>query len=309
MTKVLVCGGAGFVGSHLVERLLADEHAVDVIDDLSTGSLANLSDSRNLGGALKFHHLDVSAIEFGELVGLRQPEVIFHLALLPPQSSDTQDVLRSVPMLLSVLEAARMHRVGKVVVCIPAGLLYGEVAARYLPVKEGRKADAIGVPHVMAQTLVDLLGVYRETHGIEFTVLATTNIYGLRQRGQDGVVAAFASAIIRDEDPEIYGNGKETRDFLYIDDAVDALVRSISKGGGLVINIGTGIQTTIEELWKQIGAGTTLKAKKVARRPHDISRIAVSPTRAKIQLGWSHWTSLADGLSVYKEIFARKKNS
>jgi UDP-glucose 4-epimerase len=176
VTKVLVCGGAGFVGSHLVERLLADEHAVDVIDDLSTGSLANLSDSRNLGGALKFHHLDVSAIEFGELVGLRQPEVIFHLALLPPQSSDTQDVLRSVPMLLSVLEAARMHGVGKVVVCIPAGLLYGEVAARYLPVKEGRKADAIGVPHVMAQTLVDLLGVYRETHGIEFTVLATTNI-------------------------------------------------------------------------------------------------------------------------------------
>ena len=202
-----------------------------------------------------------------------------------------------------------MHGVGKVVVCIPAGLLYGEVAARYLPVKEGRKADAIGVPHVMAQTLVDLLGVYRETHGIEFTVLATTNIYGLRQRGQDGVVAAFASAIIRNEDPEIYGNGKETRDFVYIDDAVDALVRSINKGGGLVINIGTGIQTTIEELWKQIGAGTTLKAKKVSRRPHDISRIAVSPTRAKIQLGWSHWTSLTDGLSVYKEIFARKKNS
>ena len=137
MTKALVCGGAWFVGSHLVERLLADGHTVDVIDDLSTGSLANLSDSRNLCGALKFHHLDVSAIEFGELVGLRQPEVIFHLALLPPQSSDTQDVLRSAPMLLSVLEAARMHGVGKVVVCIPAGLLYGEVAARYLPVKEG----------------------------------------------------------------------------------------------------------------------------------------------------------------------------
>jgi UDP-glucose 4-epimerase len=308
VTKALVCGGAGFVGSHLVERLLADGHTVDVVDDLSTGSLANLSDARSMGGALKFHHLNIASLEFGELVGLRQPEVIFHLALLPPSSIETHDVLRSVPMLLSVLEAARTHGVGKVVACIPAGLLYGEVAARYLPVKEGRKADAIGVPHVMAQTLIDLLGVYRETHGVEFTALATTNVYGLRQRGEDGVVAAFASAIIRDQDAEIFGNGKETRDFIYIDDTVDALTRSIVKGGGLIVNVGTGVQTTIEELWKQIATGTTLKALKTARRPHDISRIAVSPTRAKIQLGWSPWTQLSDGLRAYRELFLRKTN-
>lgn len=81
---VMVCGGAGFIGSHLVERLLAEGHAVDVVDDLSTGSLANLSDARSSGGDLRFHHLDVTALEFAELVGLRKPRVIYHLAVLPP---------------------------------------------------------------------------------------------------------------------------------------------------------------------------------------------------------------------------------
>ena len=186
-SKVFVCGGAGFIGSHLVERLLADGHTVDVVDDLSTGSLANLSVARTLGGALKFHHLDISTVEFAELVGLRQPDVIFHMALLPPSATESASVLRAAPMLLSVLEAARRHRVTKVVACLPAVLVYGEVPAKYLPVKEGRKADAIGVPHVMAQTIIDLLGVYREMHDIEFTVLAMTNVYGLRQRPEDGV--------------------------------------------------------------------------------------------------------------------------
>ena len=203
-SKVFVCGGAGFIGSHLVERLLADGHTVDVVDDLSTGSLANLSGARTLGGALKFHHLDISTVEFAELIGLRQPDVIFHMALLPPSATESASVLRAAPMLLSVLEAARRHRVTKVVACLPAVLVYGEVPAKYLPVKEGRKADAIGVPHVMAQTIIDLLGVYREMHDIEFTVLAMTNVYGLRQRPEDGVVAAFASGVIRNQDPDIY---------------------------------------------------------------------------------------------------------
>lgn len=301
MSRVMVCGGAGFVGSHLVERLLADGHDVDVVDDLSTGSLANLATARSMGAALRFHHLDVTSLEFGELVGLRNPDVIYNLAILQPSASDSLSITRSLPTLLGVLEAARRHRVGRVVVSIPAGLLYGEIEAKHQPVKEGRRTEAIGVPHVMAHTMLDVLGVYRERHGIEFCALAMTNVYGLRQRPQDGVVAAFAAAVTRGVDAEIFGSGKQTRDFVYIDDAVDALARTIDRGGGLVINVGTGVATSIEEVWKQIAMGSSLKARKVAVREEDISRLAVSNVRAKIQLGWAPWTSVEEGIAAIRD--------
>ena len=143
MSRVMVCGGAGFVGSHLVERLLADSHEVDVVDDLSTGSLANLATARSMGGSLRFHHLDVTSLEFGELVGLRNPDVIHHLAILQPSASDSLSITRSLPALLGVLEAARRHRVGRVVVAIPAGLLYGEIEA-----KLDRKSTRLNSSHI-----------------------------------------------------------------------------------------------------------------------------------------------------------------
>ncbi|MEO8363817.1 MAG: NAD-dependent epimerase/dehydratase family protein [Ilumatobacteraceae bacterium] len=294
--KMMVCGGAGFVGSHLVERLLADGHFVDVVDDLSTGSLSNLSIARSMNAGVKFHHLDVMSPEFTNLVGLRQSEVIYHLALLPPSANTTNLALHSAALMLAVLEAARIHEVKKVVVAIPAGLLYGEVPMSNLPIKEGRASTAVGVPHVIAKALVDLLGVYRESHDLEFSALALTNVYGPRQRAEDGVVAAFASAIVNQRRPILYGNGKQTRDFIFIDDVSDALTRAHSKGGGLVINIGTGIQTSIVELWDLMASGTTLQLKKEPTRVGDLRRLSVSPVRARIQLGWTPWTTLSAGI-------------
>lgn len=294
---VLVCGGAGFIGSHLVDRLLEDGYKVEVVDDLSVGSLANLSSARARGGALRFHHLDISAPEFSELVALRRPSSIYHLALLPTGATRTNEILRSASLLLAVLEAARRYEVQKVIVAIPAGLLYGEVPARQLPVKEGRKSEPMGVAHVMANTLVDLLTVYRESYDVEFTTLAMTNVYGKRQRPSDGVIAAFAHAISNNTPPTICGNGRQTRDFLFIDDAVDALARAMAKGGGLVINVGTGVQTTVNDLWNLMGSATTLQEKFETARTGDLQRNAVNTTRARIQLGWSHWTSLTMGIA------------
>ncbi len=293
---VLVCGGAGFIGSHLVDRLLTDGHSVEVVDDLSVGSLANLSAARAAGGTLRFHHLDISAPEFSDLIALRRPTVIYHLALLPMGATQTNEMLRSATLLISVLEAARRYAVKKVVVALPAGLLYGEVPARQLPVKEGRKSDPMSVANVMANTLVDLLTVYRESYDIEFTALAMTNVYGARQRPTDGVLAAFANAVANQTSPVICGNGRQTRDFLFIDDAVDALARAINKGGGLVINIGTGVQTTIKDLWHLVGRDTTLQEMYESARTADLQRNAVNTTRARIQLGWSHWTTLEAGI-------------
>ena len=300
---VLVCGGAGFIGSHLVDRLLSDGHSVEVVDDLSIGSLANLASARAAGGTMRFHHLDISSPEFSELIALRRPSVIYHLALLPSGAARTTEMLRSATLLLTVLEVARRYGVKKVVLAPPAGLLYGEVPARQLPVKEGRKSEPMGVAHVMANTLVDLLTVYRESYDLEFTALAMTNVYGSRQRSGDGVVAAFVDAVVNQNEPVICGNGRQTRDFLFIDDAIDALAKAMNKGGGLVINVGTGKQTAIKDLWQIVGRDSALQERYESARTVDLQRNSVNTTRARIQLGWSHWTTLETGID---ELLGRK---
>jgi len=296
--SVMVCGAAGFLGSHLVERLLNDGLAVDAVDDLSTGSLANLADARAIGGTLKFHTLDVADAEFAELVARRRPETVYHLALLPPGDRTSARTLASVGVLLAVLEAACDAGTTKVVVCVPAGALYGDLEPRLLPAKEGTASEPRDLRHVVARSLVELLGVYRREYSLEFTVLATTSVYGPRQRPGDGVVAMFATAVATRQDAEINGTGKQTRDFLFVDDAVDALARARTKGGGLTINIGTGVQTSVEELWSIVAAGSGQRARRGDLRAGDLRRVAVSPVRARIQLGWAPWTSLPEGLRV-----------
>jgi UDP-glucose 4-epimerase len=294
----MVVGGAGFVGSHLVDRLLAEGHAVDVVDDLSTGSLGNLADARAVSGdgSLKIHHLDVADPACRELVALRRPDVVFHLGVLPAGDQDVEGLPRVVTGVVSLLEAARLHGVDKVVVTLPASELYGDVAARDLPVKEGREWSPVGVRGVLARTVVDLLDVYRSRHAVEFTALALANVYGSRQRPGDGVVAAFTAAAADGEAPILHGDGRQTRDFVFIDDTVDALVRSATRGSGLVVNIGTGVQTSIRDLWTLIARGRGPDPVTAARRPADLARFAVSPVRARIHLAWSPWTDLAQGV-------------
>jgi UDP-glucose 4-epimerase len=299
--RSLVVGGAGFVGSHLVDRLLAESHQVDVVDDLSTGSLANLAAARALGtGALKFHHLDVRAEELDDLVGRREPEVVVHLAVLPPGLPDRLAVESAILGTLNLLDAASRSGVEKVVVALPAALLYGDVPARELPVKEGRVGEAVSVRGVAARTVADLLAVYRAERGLEFTALALANVYGPRQRPEDGVVARFAAAAAKDEQVELHGDGRQTRDFVFVDDAVDAFVRATTRGSGLVVNIGTGTQTTIRDLHELVAGRDGPPPKPTPRRAGEIGRFAVSPVRARIHLNWAPWTTLDAGLATLR---------
>lgn len=289
-------GGAGFLGSHLVDRLLAEQHGVDVVDDLSTGTLANLAAARASGGELKFHHLDACAPEVGSLVAMREPEVIFHLGWMPPGHRDPATLASAVHSVLNVLEAARALGTAKVVTVLPAAALYGEVAPRDLPVKEGHDWAPIGAAGVITRTVAELLAAYRRQHDVEFSALAITCVYGPRQRADGGVVAAFAAAIEQGIAPSISGDGRQTRDLLYVDDAVDALVRAARRGGGLVINVGTGVLTSIRDLWARMaGPGGAAPS---FRPPADdeVVRMSVSPTRARIHLAWAPWTDLDTGL-------------
>lgn len=299
--NVMVVGGAGFLGSHLIDRLLAEGNSVDAVDDLSTGTLANLADARSLasatGGSLRFHHLGVASSEAMSLVGMRRPDVVYHLAAVPARTATVHELSAAFTGTMVLLEALRANRIPKIVVALPASVMYGRPGSRELPIKE-QPPTPRGVRGVIACATVDLLVSHREHDSIEFTALALASVYGPRQRPDAGVVAAFAHAAATSQPPFIVGDGRHTRDFLFVDDAIDALVRAGSKGSGLVINVGTGEQTAIRELWEMMSNHSSPPPLVQAATSDHLQRFSVSPVRARIHLSWSPWTSLANGLSA-----------
>jgi len=290
-----VIGGAGFIGSHLVERLLDDGVAVDVVDDLSSGSLGNLGAARAMAGSLKIHHLDGGAAEAASLIGMRRPDVVYHLAAIPRSDPDARSLGAAFARSMSIVEAARHHRIAKIVTAIPASAIYGRPASKDVPLKE-RPLEPRGVRGVVARATIDLLEAARDLDAIEFTALALGTVYGPRQRPSGGVVAAFAEAARTRTPATIRGDGRQTRDFVFVDDVVDALVRAGGRGSGLVINIGTGVATPVREVWQLVSGSTAPEPVHDPAPVDEVVRFAVSPVRARIHLGWSPWTTLADGL-------------
>lgn len=294
---VMIVGGAGFLGSHIVDRLLSDGLRVDVVDDLSSGSLANLSSARTSApdGALRIHTLDVTIPEFVEVARLRRPDVMYVTSLLTPTTGDADGCTKAYAVAVAVLEAAVQAQVAKVVITLPAAVLYGEVPAREMPIKEDRERRPVGLSGVTAMAIIELCELYRRNHDVEFTILALSTVYGARQRPENNVVSVFLSAQSMGVSPNIFGDGKQTRDFLFVDDAADAASRACTKGGGLVLHIGSGQQTSIKDLWALVGKGSA--AQTSAKPAHHLQRFALSTSRARLHLGWSSWTSIAEGLS------------
>jgi UDP-glucose 4-epimerase len=300
---VMVIGGAGFIGSHLVERLIAEGESVDVVDDLSTGSLGNLADARAEAGRLassdlRIHTLDATGDDLAALIAMRRPREIYHLALLARSGASAVALGRSFTSMLGVLDAARRSGVTKVIATLPATSMYGYPSGRELPVREGTLQPR-GVRGVVAKAIVDLLSAYREGWGIEFTALAPATVYGPRQRPDAAVLPAMVAAAVDGRPARITGDGRQTRDFVYVDDMVDALVRSGRRGSGLVVNVGTGVQTSLRDLWTMV-APEAAPPTFVAARPDELARFAVSPVRARIHLAWSPWTSLDEGLAALR---------
>jgi UDP-glucose 4-epimerase len=307
---VLVTGGAGFIGSTLVDRLLAEGNTVDVVDDLSSGSLTNLASARATAGhALSFHQIDVSSAELVELVAHRRPEVVFHLAAQADVRVSVQrpvfDAEVNVVGTLRVLEGALAAGASRVVFAASGGTLYGEVDTDELPVRESHAHRPLSPYGVSKKAAIDYLVAYRELHAVEFCALALANVYGPRQdpHGEAGVVAIFADRLLRDESVTIYGDGTQTRDFVYVDDVCDAFVRAASRGGGLVLNIGTGREVSVNELAAVMGttAGVELAPVHAPERPGELRRNALDPSRAGIHLGWVPWTPIEEGVQAVLE--------
>jgi UDP-glucose 4-epimerase len=297
--KALVTGGAGFIGSTLVDRLLAEGHAVDVVDDLSRGRLINLADARSDRSAeLKIHQVDIRSPEMVELVARRKPEVIFHLAAAS-ERDPAADAIVNIVGSVHVLEGARLAGARKVVFAA-SWSVYGEVDPAALPARESQPQDPVAAHGVAKKVVVDYLRMYRERHGIEFTALALATVYGPRQASRGGVVGAFAEALLNGLPVVVHGDGSQTRDFVFVDDVVDAFVRAADRGSGLLVNVGRGVETPVRQVLATMAeaAGVTdVKRETADREPGDVDRIALDPGRAKIHLGWEPWTSLEEGIA------------
>src|SRR2546423_6299918 len=263
--RALVTGGAGFIGSNLVDRLLAEGHEVDVVDDLSTGNLANLAAARaESAHKLSFQRIDIRDPAVVDLIQRRKPEVVFHLAAQAdvrvsverPGFDAEVNILGSV----NVLEGARLGGARKVVFASSGGTIYGE--PEELPVRESHPQRPLSPYGAAKKTVADYLAVYRELHGLEFTALALANVYGPRQDpfGEAGVVSIFAGKLLAAEQCTIFGDREQTRDFVYVDDVVDAFSRGATKGSGLLLNIGTGRGTSVNELYRTMAANAGVVA-------------------------------------------------
>ncbi|MEY3034016.1 MAG: UDP-glucose 4-epimerase [Actinomycetota bacterium] len=295
--SVMVVGGAGFIGSHLVDRFLAEGSVVHVVDSLVSGSLANLASARRSGhdGRLTIQQLDGAAPEFADYLARRRPEVVYLLAGLEPAARRPMEAVLALGTFVNVLEAVRVGSpTTKVVFTVPGSILYGDQPARSLPVKEDAEHRPVGVAGVVASSMIDTADTYRREHSVEFTAIVLGTVYGSRLRPDSNVVGAVLASR-RDRTPfGIEGDGRQTRDLLHVDDCVDGLFRASTRGGGLVLNVATGIQTAVRDLWAAVGGGDTTQAEPRFGSP---SRVALSPSRARLHLGWSPWTSLDDGLA------------
>ncbi|MCL5973625.1 MAG: NAD-dependent epimerase/dehydratase family protein [Ferrimicrobium sp.] len=315
---VLVTGGAGFIGSHLVERLIDAGYEVDVVDNLSTGSLANLRVARGRGNrGLHFHKLDIVDGDLAALMGRRQPMAVIHLAaradvresMLDPLGDLSANLVGS----LRVLEAARHTGVSKVIFATSAGV-YGAVDASELPIRE----DVVHVPDsfygLSKDAVLGYLRLYRDNFDLEYTALILANVYGPRQGmlGEGGVVAKFAQAIASGSPATIIGDGSQTRDLIYVDDVVDAFYRSLEQGGGLTLNIATGIETSIATLHKEMYriAGCDYRDPRyVEAVPGEIMRSSLDARRAGWYLRWHAATPLERGLEKVLDWYGALRRS
>lgn len=304
MTTFLVTGGAGFIGSHVCDRLLAEGHRVVAVDDLSTGRIANLVEARGYGKGFTFFNMDIRAEGLLSLFERHRPEVVMHLAaqagVRPSLEDPVTDASINVMGTLNILECCSRTGVRKVVYAASGGTLYGE--PRKVPVKETSAAASrpLSPYGISKKVAIDYLAFYQRDRGIDWTALALGNVYGPRQdpTGEAGVIAIFTSKMLAGDSPTVFGDGNQTRDYVFVDDAVHAFALAVDRGSGRLLNIGTGVETSVNELFRMLAEVTGFKGERGSGPlpPGELRRIALDSSLAGEVLGWRPWTHLEDGL-------------
>ncbi len=304
VVRILITGAAGFIGSTVADRLLADGHSVVGVDGLSTGRLANLT-AAAADPRFSFEQVDVTSPELPALVGRVRPEVVAHLAAQIDVRVSVADPLRdarqNVLGTINVLEASRLAGVAKVIHTSSGGSIYGSPTR--LPVDETTPV-APESPYAAGKAAGELyLNVYRATHGLASTALALANVYGPRQdpHGEAGVVAIFGTALLAGRPTKIFGDGTASRDYVFVGDVAEAFARvlPVDAADGVRLNIGTGVATTVRELHSRIAAivGAPDIPLPAPARPGELARIALAVNLAARLVGWRPTVDLEEGLA------------
>ena len=292
----LVTGGAGFIGSHVVDRLVGDGFRVVVVDSLVTGR------REAVHGEADFRELDVRSPRLAALFKAERPDVVFHLAAAASVSGSVRnpakDARTNVMGSINVLEAARRVGIERFVFSSTGGALYGEPA--YLPCDEAHPVRPLS-PYGAAKSAVEgYVHTIAALGGFEATVLRYANVYGPRQdpHGEAGVVAIFARRMLDGRDVVIYGDGEQERDFVYVSDVVEANVKALAGPAGGVFNIGRGEGTSVNAVFGTLAAATgyARPPKHRPARAGDVSRIYLDVRKAREDLGWSAAVGLEAGL-------------
>jgi UDP-glucose 4-epimerase len=300
--KAFVTGGAGFIGSNLVDALIERGDDVEVLDDLSTGRRDNLENA--IAGGAVLHEADIRDGErLAALVEAASPDVIFHLAaqidVRRAVADPGFDAQVNVGGTINVLEAARRAGVRRVVNSSTGGAIYGDAGT--IPTPEDHVAAPMA-PYGQSKLAAEgYLGLYARLYGLSATSLRYANVYGPRQdpHGEGGVVAIFCGKLAEGGTPVAFGDGHQTRDFIYVGDVVAANLAAAGSDWAGACNVGTGTETSVLELaaaLRALGNGRPFELSYAPPRTGEIERSAVDPALAREVLGWRADVALAEGL-------------
>ena len=293
--KIMVTGGAGFIGSHIVDKLIEGGHEAVVVDNLSTGNIENINERA------AFYNIDIRDQELYRIFELEKPGiVIHHAAQIDVQTSIRQPAFDGDVNILgtvNILEQCVKYGIKKIIYASSAAV-YG--VPNYLPVDENHAVDPISYYGISKHTPEHYIKAYSLLHGLKYTILRYANIYGPRQdpKGEGGVVSIFTNRMLNGERPMIFGDGEQTRDYIYVGDIAEANVKALQLGNNEIMNISTNTKTTVNELFSLMSSIIGFAGKPVycEERKGDIKHSTLDNSKARQLLGWEPKVMLAEGL-------------
>lgn len=311
--KALVTGGAGFIGSTLVDRLIAEGHEVVVVDSLIRGRRANLVEA-DAAGQVSFHQLDITDPMLDEVIAREKPSHIFHLAAQIDVRKSVDDPIFDAEInivgTVRLAEAARTAGVERIIYTSSGGSIYGPT--QDLPVAESAPINPLS-PYAASKAAGEIyLEMFHQLYGMQWTAVAPANVYGPRQdpHGEAGVVAIFAQHLLTGKPTRVFGQGTNTRDYVFVDDVVDAFYKAatVEEAKSRRFNIGTGVETSDRRLHSLVAqaAGAPDEPDFAPPRLGDVERSALDAARAREILGWSPQVDIAEGVARTVEFFRKQ---